>query len=153
MFERTGASHGNSDRQPRNRRTPGTGRAQLAGGTAHRARRSPGAGRGLRRPPRLAPGRPAGPARLPPGTGPAHRPLTRVMRECGAGPGHLARFGWREALRAGPAGWKDILTWRTLRVAAGVLLPLAAGAASGTWNTGPSRRWARCPPGSRRSRG
>jgi uncharacterized membrane protein YccC len=53
------------------------------------------------------------------------------MRECGAGPGHLARFGWREALWAGPAGWKDVVTWRTLRVAAGVLLPLAAGAASG----------------------
>ena len=53
------------------------------------------------------------------------------MRECQAGPGHLARFGWREALRAGPAGWKDIVTWRTLRVAAGVVLPLAAGAASG----------------------
>ena len=53
------------------------------------------------------------------------------MRECQAGPGHLARVGWREALRAGPAGWKDILTWRTLRVAAGVVLPLAAGAASG----------------------
>src|SRR3974390_3625163 len=48
-----------------------------------------------------------------------------------AGPGHLARFGWREALRAGPAGWKDVVTWRTLRVAAGVVLPLAAGAASG----------------------
>src|SRR6516225_9240143 len=133
--ERTGASHANSDRQPRNRRTPGTGRTQLAGGTAHRARRPPGAGRGLRRPPRLAPGRPPGPARLPPGTGPAHRPLTRVMRACRAGtdadamsywtdtragPGHMARFGWREALRAGPAGWKDIVTWRTLRVAAGV---------------------------------
>ena len=53
------------------------------------------------------------------------------MRECGAGPGHLARFGWREALRAGPAGWQDIVTWRTLRVAAGVVLPLAARAASG----------------------
>ena len=48
-----------------------------------------------------------------------------------AGPGHLTRSGWREALRAGPAGWKDIVTWRTLRVAAGVVLPLAAGAASG----------------------
>jgi uncharacterized membrane protein YccC len=48
-----------------------------------------------------------------------------------AGPGHLARFGWREALRAGSAGWKDVVTWRTLRVAAGVVLPLAAGAASG----------------------
>ena len=48
-----------------------------------------------------------------------------------AGPGHLTRFGWREALRAGPAGWKDVATWRTLRVAAGVVLPLAAGAASG----------------------
>jgi hypothetical protein len=53
------------------------------------------------------------------------------MREFGAGPGHLARFGWREALRAGPASWKDIVTGRTLRVAAGVVLPLAAGAASG----------------------
>ncbi len=48
-----------------------------------------------------------------------------------AGPGHLTRFGWREALRAGPAGWEDIVTWRTLRVAAGVVLPLAAGDASG----------------------
>ena len=48
-----------------------------------------------------------------------------------AGPGHLTRFGWREALRAGPAGWKDIVPGRTLRVAAGVVLPLAAGAASG----------------------
>jgi hypothetical protein len=42
-----------------------------------------------------------------------------------AGPGHLARSGWREPLPAGPAGWKDIVTWRTLRVAAGVVLPLA----------------------------
>src|SRR5690349_14172864 len=48
-----------------------------------------------------------------------------------AAPGHLTRFGWREALWAGPADWKDIVTWRTLRVAAGVVLPLAAGAASG----------------------
>ena len=31
----------------------------------------------------------------------------------------------------GRAGWKDIVTGRTLRVAAGVVLPLAAGAASG----------------------
>src|SRR5580704_13488621 len=50
-------------------------RAQLAGGPAHPARRPLVAGRGLRRPPRLAPGRAAGAARLPPAAGPAHRPV------------------------------------------------------------------------------
>src|SRR6516162_3171427 len=57
------------------RRRRRAARAQLASGPAHPARRPRVAGRDLRRPPRLAPGRPAGAARLPPAAGPAHRPV------------------------------------------------------------------------------
>ena len=70
-------------------------RAQLAGDPAHPARRPRVAGRGLRRPPRLAPGRPGWVVRRPPAAGPAHRPVT-------GGPRQAARTGQCEQP---PRGW------------------------------------------------
>ena len=59
-------NHGTSRHRPRNHRPQRLARAPLARVTAHASGNPRAAGRGLRRPPRLASGRPAGAARLPP---------------------------------------------------------------------------------------
>ena len=116
-------------------------------------------------------GRPAGPARLPSGAGPAHRRLTRVMRACGAGygdamtpaerypqrraPGEDAMSYWMDVgknpvtrlgsggeRRPGRAGWRTSSPGQ--HAAPRRPAPARRWAASGTWRTGPSRRWTRC---------
>ena len=61
-----GINHGTNRHRPRNHRSQRLARAPLARVTAHASRNPRAAGRGVRRPPRLASGRPAGAARLPP---------------------------------------------------------------------------------------
>ena len=44
---------------------------------------------------------------------------------------HLGDLRWRELVRVGPVRWGDVAPWRAARVAVGVVVPLAIGAASG----------------------
>lgn len=49
---------------------------------------------------------------------------------------YLARFQWRKLWQFGPFHWSDVAPWRAVRVAVGVMVPLAVGSACGRLDYG-----------------
>ncbi|WP_405892111.1 FUSC family protein [Streptomyces sp. NBC_01527] len=49
---------------------------------------------------------------------------------------YLARFQWRKLWQFGPFHWGDVALWRAVRVAVGVMVPLAVGSACGRLDYG-----------------
>ncbi|MGY4914641.1 FUSC family protein [Streptomyces sp. 900116325] len=49
---------------------------------------------------------------------------------------YLARFQWRKLRQLGPFRWGDVAPWRAVRVAVGVMVPLAVGSACGRLDYG-----------------